>query len=371
MADVQALEMDVVTEKSNHQVVGMAVSPCLTPPAPPPVPYPLVASVAEGITDSPLRTKVSGTNCATIGSVLKTCHGNEPGVGKEVVSLNQMGPVAPTTGAFTVLIELGPAAFTGSLCDMNKAPTPGVGSNAGGAGGAGGGGGSGAGAGGGAGGPQGPQGPSGGGGGAGGSAGAASAAPAPAETAAQKAARPGNSPDQIAARKQIASDFMDQHGQKYDRTTGKMVKPLSPQDKADQLACINYDEPVKVGPPPPLTGPGGVSPTVGQWQAPGTTTGSYFAPPGSAPGSLGIGATGRDYTQPNQPYAPKQENQYTVPPSTPYCQSTAAPANDTWSVRNNPNSSDPAAMNQPAPGGGTQYNVPSACDPNNSSATKQ
>ena len=73
MADVQALDMDVVTEKSGHSVVGMAVSVCLTPaaPAPLPMPYPLTASVSEGISDSPLRTKVSGTNCATIGSVLE------------------------------------------------------------------------------------------------------------------------------------------------------------------------------------------------------------------------------------------------------------------------------------------------------------
>jgi Bacterial toxin 33/Domain of unknown function (DUF4150) len=96
-------------------------------------------------------------------------HGNEPGTLKEVVSLNNTGPCAPLTGAFTVLIELGPAAFTGSLVDMNKAPTPGVGSNARGAGGAGGGGGSGSGSGGADGGPQGPSGPGGGGSGSGGS----------------------------------------------------------------------------------------------------------------------------------------------------------------------------------------------------------
>jgi hypothetical protein len=50
MADVQALDMDVVTEKSGHSVVGMAVSVCLTPaaPAPLPIPYPLTATVSEG-----------------------------------------------------------------------------------------------------------------------------------------------------------------------------------------------------------------------------------------------------------------------------------------------------------------------------------
>jgi RHS repeat-associated protein len=184
MADVQALDMDIVTEKSGHSVVGMAVSVCLTPaaPAPLPLPYPLMASASEGITDSPLRTKICGVNCATIGSVLKTCHGNEPGTLKEVVSLNQMGPVAPVTGAFTVLIELGPAAITGSLCDMNKAPTPGAGSNASDAGGAGGGGGGGAGGPGAGGSPGSPDGPAGGGGGSGDSAdGAASTSSAAAQ----------------------------------------------------------------------------------------------------------------------------------------------------------------------------------------------
>ena len=73
MTDVQALDMDVVTEKSGHSVVGMAVSVCLTPaaPAPLPIPYPLTATVSDKIQDSPLRTKVCGVNCATIGSCLK------------------------------------------------------------------------------------------------------------------------------------------------------------------------------------------------------------------------------------------------------------------------------------------------------------
>ena len=140
MADVQALDMDLVTEKSNHNVVGMMPSVCLTPapPAPSdPIPYPIVASVSDGIADSPMRTKVCGVNCATVGSVLKACHGNEPGTMKEVVSLNTAGPVAPTLGAVTVLIELGMAATTGSMADMNKAPTPGAGASASDAGGAG------------------------------------------------------------------------------------------------------------------------------------------------------------------------------------------------------------------------------------------
>jgi hypothetical protein len=347
MADVQALEMDVITEKSNHQVVGMAVSPCLTPPAPPPVPYPLVAMVSEGISDSPLRTKVSGTNCATIGSVLKTCHGNEPGVGKEVVSLNQMGPVAPTTGAFTVLIELGAAGITGSLCDMNKAPTPGIGSNAGGAGGAGGGGGGAAGSGGGAPGPSGPSGPSGGGSGSGGSAAAASASAGPTQAEKDLAAAPGNSQAQIDARKKVAADF-------YKNQAG-----FNAGKTADHMNGIDFNQPVKTGPPPPIPSP------MNCYQNPGgnpNTPGQYFAQAGNSPTSLGIANEGAAFGPPpaNQygqgPIGPKESTTYNMNQNSTYMQSTAAPVQDTWSSP--ANASNPTGTSYQTQGGGTQYCVP-------------
>ena len=62
MGKVTALTMDVITEASGHQVVPNAVSVCITPcaPSPVPIPYPVIANVSEGITDPPLRTKVSG-----------------------------------------------------------------------------------------------------------------------------------------------------------------------------------------------------------------------------------------------------------------------------------------------------------------------
>ncbi|MFS8068199.1 MAG: PAAR-like domain-containing protein, partial [Byssovorax sp.] len=89
MGDVTALMMDCITEKSGHALVPMAVSVCLTPaaPAPLPIPYPVFATSIEGIGDAPMRTKINGAKIATVGSVLKTCHGNEPGTLKEVVSL--------------------------------------------------------------------------------------------------------------------------------------------------------------------------------------------------------------------------------------------------------------------------------------------
>lgn len=170
MGDVTALMMDVITEKSGHTITPMAVSVCLTPaaPSPLPIPYPVVGNSIEGITDEPLRTRINGAKIGTVGSVIKTCHGNEPGTLKEVVSLNTTGPCFIIIGAPVVLCELGMMGITGSVCISNKAPTAGAGgsaSGAGGAGGAGGGGGTGGGGGGGASGPAGPGGSGGAGGG--------------------------------------------------------------------------------------------------------------------------------------------------------------------------------------------------------------
>ncbi|MBK8256861.1 MAG: DUF4150 domain-containing protein [Polyangiaceae bacterium] len=169
MGSVTALMMDVITEKSGHQMVGMAVSVCLTPaaPSPLPIPYPTFASVGEGVIDECLRTKIDGAKVLTVGSCTKNCHGNEPGTLKEVVSLNTTGPSFPILGAPIVFIELGMAGITLSPGFMNKNPIPGIGGSASGAGGGGGGGG---GAGGGGGGPggsntKGPNNGSGGGGG--------------------------------------------------------------------------------------------------------------------------------------------------------------------------------------------------------------
>src|SRR5512144_1117677 len=129
MGKVTSCGMDNVTKKSGHSAVPMAVSVCTTPaaPSPLPIPYPVVGSSIEGIGDAPMRTKFNGALIATVGSVSKTCHGNEPGTLKEVVSLNTAGPCALILGAPNVLIELGMAGITGSVCVSNKAPTPGAG----------------------------------------------------------------------------------------------------------------------------------------------------------------------------------------------------------------------------------------------------
>ncbi|HZF52539.1 MAG TPA: DUF6531 domain-containing protein [Polyangiaceae bacterium] len=170
MGKVTALFLDTITEKSGHSMTGFAVSVCLTPaaPSPLPIPYPTFGTVAEGIIDPCMRTKIEGAKILTVGGCMKACHGNEPGTLKEVVSLNTAGPCFPWLGAPVVFIELGMAGITGSLGQMNKSITVGAGASASGTGGGGSAGGGGGGGGAGAPGAGGPQGPSGGGGGGGG-----------------------------------------------------------------------------------------------------------------------------------------------------------------------------------------------------------
>jgi hypothetical protein len=180
MGDVTACNQAVITEKSAHSMTPLAVSVCTTPaaPSPIPLPYPVTASMAEKSVDPAMRTKINGVAVVTVGSCFKTCHGNEPGTLKEVVSLNTSGPCFLIMGAPVVLIELGMAGITGSPGMMNKAVTVGAGANASGAGGAGSGGGAGGGGSGGGAGGTGPSAQGGGGAGGGGTNEGASADPA-------------------------------------------------------------------------------------------------------------------------------------------------------------------------------------------------
>src|SRR4030095_3919527 len=119
---VTACNMDTIHETSSHQAVGAAPSVCTTPaaPSPLPIPYPVMGNSGEGGKDQPMRTKIEGSKCITVGSAFKACHGNAAGQLKEVVSLNTGGPCFLLTGAPTVLIELGMAGITGSSLMMNK-----------------------------------------------------------------------------------------------------------------------------------------------------------------------------------------------------------------------------------------------------------
>ncbi|MBL9025084.1 MAG: DUF4150 domain-containing protein [Myxococcales bacterium] len=219
MGKVTALMMDVITEKSGHTIVPNAVSVCLTPcaPSPVPIPYPVVGNAVEGITDPPMRTKVEGQKFATTGSVIKTCHGNEPGTLKETCSLNTAGPCFIIMGAPIVLAELGMMGITGALCISNKAITVGAGGSASGAGGAGGPGGGGGGGGAGGAGPSGPSGPSNGGGGGGGSnSGASASAASPGARGSGADAAPGTSSGP-------PGQHQCQNGHPVDMATGHVV----------------------------------------------------------------------------------------------------------------------------------------------------
>jgi hypothetical protein len=352
MGDVTAVNMDIVTDKSGHAFTPMAVSVCITPaaPSPLPMPYPVTGTSTEGVTDECMRTKVNGGKCMTVGSVFNACHGNEPGTLKEVVSLNTGGPCFSVMGAPTVFLELGMATITGSPGFLNKAPTAGAGGSASGASGASAGGGSGGDGSGGDGSGNNKQGSNSGGGGGGGGSGANAPTPEQRALAAEQNANPddGKNAARVAARKKVAADFSRNHGQKLDRTTGQ-VRPLTRAERKSELACIDYNKPVTTGPPPPCPSP------IGQWQAPGGNRGSYFAPAGTQPGQLGIGSQGTAWNQPGKPVVAKQETMHTIPPNQPYMTSTASPANDTWSTPGTP---------QPAPGGGTQIQVPGGVNPN-------
>lgn len=180
------------------------------------------------------------------------------------------------------------------------------------------------------------------------------------------AAAPNDGPDgrpsrlQIDARRRVAYDFTLAHGQKRDRATDLPAR-LEARTRRGELKGIDYNHPVSAGPPPPITSLG----PLGQWQVPGGSRGSYFAPPGSTPSSLGIGAEGRVWSLPGEPIVPKVERTHTFQdPSQSYLASTAAPIVDTWSAGATKNAAAdrPAGFSQPAAGGGRQYTVYAGCD---------
>lgn len=272
MAKVTAMMMDTITKKSGHQMVPCAVSVCTTPaaPSPIPIPYPVTASISEGITDPPMRTKFDGADICTVGSCFSKCHGNEPGTLKEVVSLNTGGPCFIILGAPTVWVELGMVGITTSPGFLNKAITVGAGSNASGAGGAGGGGGSAGGSD--AAGPssQSSQGPSNGGGdggsgtnsGASAAPGSARGNPEPSEETRRKAAErnvegddEGNA-ERERARRDCHQHYMDNHHRMmdWDETTDPPTAYLRPPTEREHLRDredYDFSEPLYYSPPNP------------------------------------------------------------------------------------------------------------------------
>jgi hypothetical protein len=163
------------------------------------------------------------------------------------------------------------------------------------------------------------------------------------------AAREGMAARQIAARKVVAAHFLHNEGKFFDRDTGKL-KPLDEGRFKGQMKAIDWTKPVQVGPPPKVPPPKEFV----QWQAPGNIppAGGYFATPGTQPESLGIGRQGTAWSRQGQPVMRKVPHRFEVKGSRKYIQSTAARADDNWSIK--------GGRVQRASGGGQQWFVPDA-----------
>jgi hypothetical protein len=163
------------------------------------------------------------------------------------------------------------------------------------------------------------------------------------------AAREGMAGRQIAARKVVAAHFLHNEGKFFDRDTGKL-KPLDEGRFKGQMKAIDWTKPVQVGPPPKVPPPKEFV----QWQAPGNIppAGGYFATPGTQPESLGIGRQGTAWSRQGQPVMRKVPHRFEVKGSRRYIQSTAARADDNWSIK--------GGRVQRASGGGQQWFVPDA-----------
>lgn len=145
------------------------------------------------------------------------------------------------------------------------------------------------------------------------------------------------------ARKKVVKAFLAEHGQEWDPATRTFQKP-TPKQIRDQLKGHDLNRPVSVGPPPACP-----SPQV-QFQRKNGNQGSYYTDEGTSPSQVGISpyARGKDGR-----YESKEQKPYDVNQNAPYLQSTAAPVNDTWSVK---------GQAVPAKGGGVQRVVPNRTD---------
>jgi uncharacterized Zn-binding protein involved in type VI secretion len=157
----------------------------------------------------------------------------------------------------------------------------------------------------------------------------------------QIAKQPGSTPEQQAARKKVAAAFYAQMGIRYVRGAKGVTAMLTPPEIRSHLKGIDFTQPVSFGPPPPLPA------QLQQWQMPGWDQGQYYAGSGVTPSELGIHHEGN--TAAGAPTVAKVSSPYGMHAHGAYLKSTAAPINDTWSVKEQAHATK---------GGGTQYYVP-------------
>lgn len=116
-----ALMMDAATEDSSHVMTPMAPNMCITPAAPSPLPIPYPNMSDTGKLD-PGTEKVLVKNKKTLNlkGKLKKVSGNEAGTQKDITTMKTNGTAWCVVGAFTVLFEGAPVAFTGSIGFSNS-----------------------------------------------------------------------------------------------------------------------------------------------------------------------------------------------------------------------------------------------------------
>jgi hypothetical protein len=141
----------------------------------------------------------------------------------------------------------------------------------------------------------------------------------------------GAAPEQIAARRKVATQFYDQYGK------------MPPERSASHVAAIDATKPIKIGPPPSLAKDQYQSRIVGRG------TGQYFSDPGVEPTKLGI--LDRGNIAQDAPVYPRIAERYTVSPDAPYLESTSAPVIDDFSI---------VGESHPVEGGATQRFIPAA-----------
>lgn len=113
---VTVLNMDIVSEKSKHQVVQMAPCMCITPcaPSPIPMPYPIIADSGK-LKAKTKKVKELGKPTMNGKGSVKTLSGNEPGTQKDIVSMKTKGTTwAIPVPAVTVHFEGVPISITGT-----------------------------------------------------------------------------------------------------------------------------------------------------------------------------------------------------------------------------------------------------------------
>jgi hypothetical protein len=110
-----AMNMDVASEDSSHQVVPCAPNMCITPAAPSPLPMPYPLKCDTGMLDPGTDKTMVGSDkkILTLNGKAKMCMGNEPGVQKDVVTMQTDGHAGAIAGIPCVMFEGAPVVVTG------------------------------------------------------------------------------------------------------------------------------------------------------------------------------------------------------------------------------------------------------------------